>query len=136
LNNGRDRGGRSGDGGIIDPTVVKGARSGAVTFSGKVQIDVCLPGQDCSFVTLEVVWAHVRMEVTPVVVGGGRVVTSFVWGVILITDGPNVGSNRWSLDTGKTGHTSELLPRRGFGGLELTVDVVGGRGGKWEGRIV
>lgn len=133
MNNGRDR---SGDGRIIDPTVVKGAGSGAVTLSGKVQIDVCLPGQDCSFVTLEVVWAHVRMEVTPVVIREGWAVTSFVWGVILITDGSNVGSNRWSLDTGKTGHTSELLTRRGLGGFELAVDVIGGRGSKWEGGIV
>ena len=58
-----------------------------MTFSRKIQIDVCLPGQHSSFITLKVFWTHVRMEVAPVVVGDGRVVIDarFVEGVVVVT---------------------------------------------------
>jgi len=94
-----------------------------VTLSGKVQINVCLPGQDRLFVTLEVVWTHVRMQVAPVVINNGRVV------VVMMTEGADVGRNGRSLDTRETGHTTELLSRGLFGSLELPVDVIRGRGG-------
>lgn len=65
-----------------------------MTFPWKVKIDVCLPGQDCPLVTLEIVWAHVRMQVTSVVVGDGRVVAvvvaTFVGTIVTVTDGSNV----------------------------------------------
>ena len=52
--------------------------------------------------------------------------------MILIIDGPDVGSNRGGFDIGKTGHTGEPLPQRGFGGLELAVDGIGGSGSREE----
>ena len=114
--------------------MVKGIGGGAVTFSGKVEIDVGLPSQDCSLVTLEIVWAHMRMQVAPVVVGGSRVVVAvvatFVGDVTMMADGSNVRSNRRGLDAGKAGHAGELLSRGGFWGLELTVDVIRGGGGQ------
>jgi len=57
-----------------------------MTFSGQVQIDVGLPGQDRSFITLEIVRTHVRMQVAPVVVGGSRVVVvaTFVVGMVMM----------------------------------------------------
>ena len=118
---------------IVDPTVVKGARGGTVTFSGQIQIDVGLPGQDRSFVTLEIVWTHVRIQVTPVAVGCGRVtvVTAFIGGVMM-TDRSRIRINRRGFDTGETGHSGELLSWDGFWGFELPVDVVRSRGGKWE----
>jgi len=75
--------------------VVKGAGGGAVTFSGQVQVDVGLPGQDRSFITLEIVRTHVRMQVAPVVVGSGRVVVvavvaTFIVGVVMMTYGPYI----------------------------------------------
>ena len=78
--------GQRGDNRVVDPTVVKGTGGGAVTFPGQIQVDVGLPGQDRSFVTLEIVWTHVRMQVAPVVVGDGRVVTAFVGDVVMMTD--------------------------------------------------
>lgn len=122
---------RGGDGGIVSPPVEKGARGGAVTFSGKIEIDVHLPGQNGTFVTLEVVRTHVRMEVTPVVVGNRRV-SGFVGGVVVMTKGADVGSKRWSLDARKTGHTTELLSRGWFWGFELSMNIIGGRGSERE----
>lgn len=106
-----------------------------MTFSGKVKIDVGLPGQDGSFVTLEIVWAHVRMEVAPVVVHDGWIVvgvSTFVGDIAVVAGGPNIRRNGWGLDAGKAGHTGELLSRGGFGDLELPVDVIGSGGGKRE----
>jgi len=110
-----------------------------VTFSGKVQIDIGLPGQDRSLVTLEIVWTHVRMQVAPMAVGDGGVivvvVTTFTKAIAMVADGTNIGSNGRGLNTGETGHSGELLPRGGFGSLELSVDIVGGGSGEWKGRI-
>jgi len=79
------------DNGIVNPIVVKGTRGGAMTFSGKVQIDVGLPGQDCSFVTLEIVRTHVGVQVAPVTVSNGRVVVAaFVGGIAMMADGSNI----------------------------------------------
>jgi len=62
-----------------------------VTFPGKVEIDVCLPGQDCSFVTLEIVRTHVGVQVAPVTVSNGRVVVAaFVGGIAMMADGSNI----------------------------------------------
>ena len=64
-----------------------------MTFSGKVQIDICLPGQNCSFVALEVVRTHVRMQVAPVVVGNGRWIVidaRFVEGIVVMTGGTHI----------------------------------------------
>lgn len=103
-----------------------------MTFPGKVKIEVGLPGQDCSFVTLEIIRTHVRMQVAPVVVGDGRVVaTTFVGAIETMTGESNVRSNRWCLDARKAGHAGELLPWGRPGGLELAVDVVRGGGGEW-----
>jgi len=81
LHDGWDRGGCGQRDGA---TAIKGIRRGTVAFSGKVEIDVCLPGQDGPFVTLEVVRAHVRMHMAPVVAGDGGVVTAFVWGIAMM----------------------------------------------------
>jgi len=64
-----------------------------VTFSGKVKIDVGLPGQDCPLVTLEIVQPHMRMQVAPVDIGGDRVVVvvaTFVGGIAMMADGSDV----------------------------------------------
>ena len=61
-----------------------------MTFSGKVEIDVGLPGQDCPFVTLEIVQPHMRMQVAPVAIGDDRVVATFVGGIAIMTDGSDV----------------------------------------------
>lgn len=138
MNNWWDRGDsrqRGRDVGIVGPPVIKGARGGAVTFSGQVQIDVCLPGQNSSFVTLEVVWAHVRMQVAPVVVGNGRI-ARITGGVVRMADGTHVRSKGWSLDAGETGHTTELLSRRWFWGFELPMDIIRGGGCEWKRRMV
>ena len=134
MNNGWNRGCRRQDGRIVNPVVVKGA-CGAVTLSGKVQIDVCLPGQNCSLVTLEVVWPHVRMKVGPVIVGNGRV-ARFVGGVMMMTEGTHVRSEGWSLDARKAGDAAELLSRGLFWSLELAVYVVRSRSGERKRLII
>lgn len=118
--------------GIVIPRWVIGVRGGAVTFSGKVQIDVCLPGQNRPFVALKVVWTHVRMQMAPVVVGNSRVVIVawIVGGVAMMTDGTDIRRNGGSLDARKAGHATKLLSRGWFWGFELSVDVIRGRGGE------
>lgn len=65
-----------------------------MSFSGKVKIDVGLPGQDCPFVTLEIVWPHVRMQVASVTIGYGRVVAvvvaAFVGWIAMMANGSDV----------------------------------------------
>jgi len=92
LNNGWDRGQGDGDNRIVNPTAVESTGGGSVAFSGKIQVDVSLPGQDCSFVTLEIVRTHVRIQVAPVVVGGSKIVvaTAVVRGIVMVADRSDV----------------------------------------------
>ena len=82
-----------------------------MTFPGEVKIDVGLPGQNCSFIALKVVWTHVGMQVAPVMINDGRVVvvTTFVGDIAMVADGTNVRTNGGSFDARKTGHAGELL---------------------------
>ena len=82
-----------------------------MTLPGQIQIDVGFPGQDRSFVTLEVVRTHVRMQVAPVIVGSSRVVvaTAFVWGIVITTNRSHIRGKGRSLDARETGHAGELL---------------------------
>ena len=65
-----------------------------MAFSGEVEIDVGLPGQDCPLVTLEIVRPHVRMQVAPVAITNDRVVAvvvaTFVGGIAMMPDGSDV----------------------------------------------
>ena len=65
-----------------------------MALPGKIEVEVGLPGQDSSLVTLEIVRTHVRMQVTPVAVDDGRVVavvgTTIVGAIVAMTNGTNV----------------------------------------------
>ena len=110
-----------------------------MTFPRQIEIDVSLPGQDCPFVTPEIVRTHVRMQVAPVIVGGSRIVTdvaAFVGGMVMMADRSDIRINGRSFDAREAGHAGELLSRRGFWSLKLPVDVVRGRCGEWERRVI
>jgi len=64
-----------------------------MTFPGQIQINIGLPGQNRSFVTLEIVRTHVRVQVAPVIVGGSKVVAvvaAFIGGVVMMADGSHI----------------------------------------------
>lgn len=72
------------------------------------------------------------MQVAPVVVGDGRVVivAGFVGGVVVMSNRSCIRINGGCLYAGKTGHATELLSRRWFGGFELPMDVIRSGGGE------